>query len=196
MKKYLILFIVLLMALSVNVGTVRAQGERNETRAQMKERVEAMRMEAKQKMNALRVQIKGEKDAAQAKIKELRITGREQALTRFDTAVERINNLRNKVDAYILTLEAKGLDTAEAKSFLTTANAKLNDATAKIAEMNALLSASINQLSKEDKTNLVTLAQDTQKLVREAHLALVDAVKSLKDIVKKKVTEPEPAPVE
>jgi len=196
MKKYLILFVVLLMALSVNVRAVRAQGERNEVRAQMKERVEAMRMEAKQKMDALRVQIKGEKDAAKARIKELRITGREQALTRFDTAVERINNLKNKVDAYILTLEAKGLDTAEAKSFLATANAKLNDATAKIAEMNALLSASIDELSKENRTKLVTLAQDTQKLIREAHLALGDAVKSLKDAVRKKVEELRQTPAE
>ena len=189
MKKYLVLFIVLLMALSVNAGAVRAQSERDEARAQMKERIETMRTEAKQKMKDLRAKIKEEKDAAKAEIKELRITGRERALVRFDVIVARINNLRNKIDARILKLGAKGLDTAEAKGFLATADAKLGDTKAKIAEMNTLLSASIDELSKENKTKLVTLAQDTQKLIREAHLALGDAVKSLKDAAKKKVGE-------
>src|SRR3989344_6158794 len=98
MKKYLVLFIVLLMALSVNAGAVRAQSERDEARAQMKERIETMRTEAKQKMKDLRAKIKEEKDAAKAEIKELRITGRERALVRFDVIVARINNLRNKID--------------------------------------------------------------------------------------------------
>ena len=63
---------------------------------EMKEKREAMKEETKQKIGDLKAKIKEEKDGAKARIKELRVVGREKALERFDAAVERMNNLKNK----------------------------------------------------------------------------------------------------
>ena len=63
----------------------------------------------------------------------------------------------------------------------------LNEAKTKIAEANALLSLSIDELSTENRTTLRTLAQDTQTLLKNAHQSLNDAIKSLRDALKMKV---------
>jgi hypothetical protein len=135
-------------------------------------------------MDALKAGLKNEKNKAKAKIKELRITGREQALMRFDAAVVRINDLKDKVNAEIVKLDASGIDTTDAKNFVATAETKLATAQSNIAQASTLLSGSTNQLSAANKTQLQTLAKDTQTLIVDAHQALNDAVNSLKDAVK------------
>lgn len=236
MKKYIGLFIVLLLAFVVNIKSTRAEdtqdaasairdadraalqlklgGGQNEKQAELKKqreviraemeqkleeakiKIEALRQEAKTKFQALKESIKNEKDAAKAKMAELRITGREQALIRFDNAVSRMNSLSDKLSALITKLSAKGINTTEAESYLGTAKAKIADVSNKIAQMNALLAKSAGELTAENKTTLRTLAQDTQTLIKEAHSALISGVKSLKDQVKatletKKQTEVE-----
>lgn len=218
MKKYLSLFIVLLMAFSISTSVVRAEsgsgsneggprfvnplkrGEIKEKkdeikadweakREEMKAKIEVMREEAKAKMEALRENIKGEKDAAKLKIKELRVTGREKALERFDGVIKRMTALSNKISEHIAKLELKGVNVTDAKSFLATAQEKLDAADAKTAEVNALLATSIDELSAENKTKLRTLTKETQALIKEAHLALKNAVKSLKENIKIKREE-------
>lgn len=209
MKKYLGLFVVLVLAFVINTNSTYAREgdvgsddglsptqklERESLREGMKEKRETLREEfktkreeAKQKMSELREKLKGEKDKAKAKIKELRIAGREKALERFDGAIKRITTLKDKINTHITKLEVKGVNVTDAKAFLATAQEKLDAADAKTAEINALLATSIDELSKENKTKLRTLAQETQALIKEAHGALKDAVKSLKGQVKIKV---------
>lgn len=153
-------------------------------REELKEKREAMREEAKQKMEDLKEKIKEEKDGAKAKIKELRIEGREKALERFDKAVERMTNLKDKILRTITTLKLKGVDVTGAEGFMATAETKLNEAKAKIAEINILLSISIKELTPENKTNLRTITKEIQTLVKETHNALKDSTKALKDAVK------------
>lgn len=210
MKKYLGLFIVLLLALVVNVNAIKAEDEtssdqkttreelqkenreqrdviKNERRdkiEEIKKQIEATREEAKQKMEALREKIKEEKNTIKAKIKEERVIGREKALERFDKAVEKISELKDKVSAQITKLEAKGVDVTNAKAFVIIAETKLTDTKTKIAEAHILLSTSIDQLSKENKTTLRNLTQEIQTLLKESHGALIDALKSLKNGVK------------
>ena len=152
------------------------QAEFKLKREALKNENDARREEIKQKMEDLR-----------EKIKEERITGREKALERFEAAVERMNTLKDRVNDYIIKLEAKGVDVANAKNFVATAETKLNAAVVKITEANTLLSASIDELTSEDKTKLRTLAQETQTLIKEAHQALNDAIKSLKEALKAKI---------
>lgn len=153
-------------------------------REEMKTKIEALREEAKTKMEGLKNTIKSEKDAMKAKIKGLRIDSREKALQRFDGAIARVSEMKDKVNGQIAKFEAKGVDTTSAKAFVATAETKLDEAKAKTAEANTLLSKSIDQITTEDKTKLKTLAQETQTLIKEAHKALQGAVKSLKDAVK------------
>lgn len=154
-----------------------------------KQKLESAREAAKAKMRLLKEGVKTEKDKAKAKIKELRIADREKTLGKFDEAVLRISAVSDKVTVQITKLEAKGLDTTQAKAFTTAAETKLTEAKAKITEINTLLAASVNELSKEDKAKLVTLSQETQKLIKDAHLSLVSAVKSLKDAVNARIEE-------
>jgi len=205
MKKYISLFMVLAIMLVANVGMVRAEddgdkegwgeiklkaevkGDRDEARAEMRLKIETTREEMKQKMETLREKIKDEKDAIKAKMEETRIVGREKALERFDNAIERISEWQIKVEAKIAELETKGVVVTNAKNFLATSEAKLTAAENKIAEINAILTVSIEKLTLENKTKIRTLAGETQTLVVEAHKALRDAVKSLKDEVKIKL---------
>lgn len=158
--------------------------EKEAKREEIKKQIETIREEAKTKMEALRESIKNEKDVEKAKIKELRINGRENALQRFDAAVIRISDLKDRVNTQITKLEAKGINVTNAKVFVATAETKLTNAKNKIAEINALLALSINELTPENKTKLRTLAQETQTLIVEAHGALGDAIKSLKEEIK------------
>jgi hypothetical protein len=155
----------------------------------IKEDFKLKREEAKTKMKGLRDQLKGEKDAAKLKIKEARIAGREKALEKFDGAIKRMTALKDKINEHIAKLEVKGVNVDDAKKFVATAQEKIDAADAKIAEMNALLATSIDQLNADNKTKFRTLAKETQALIKEAHTALKDAVKSLKGQVKVKVEE-------
>lgn len=165
-----------------------------EKRAEIQTEIETTREMAKQKMEDLRAQVKEEKNALTSRVKEERIVGREKALERFDGAIFRVNNLKERVNEHIAKLEAKGVDVTEAINFVAIAESKLGDAQVKIVEANNLLSLSIEKLTKENKTQLVTLMKDTQSLIKEAHRALIDAVKSLKESVKVEIinttTEP------
>ncbi|HEV7702523.1 MAG TPA: hypothetical protein VGO63_03740 [Candidatus Paceibacterota bacterium] len=164
---------------------LKAEMETN--RAEWKAKIEAMRSDAKGKFEALRTGIMAEKDAAKAKIKEARLSIREKALERFGGAITRITGLKDRINTRISELEVKGVNVADAKAFMATAQAKLDAADEKTAEINAFLAVSIDQLSAENKAKLKTLAADTQTLLKEAHAALKDAIKSLKENVKIKL---------
>lgn len=158
-------------------------------REKMKEEIQVVREETKQKIEDLRAKIKEEKDVAKAKIKEARVVGREKVLERFNVAIERMNILKDRVVDNIAKFEAKGVNVTEAKSFIIIIETKLTGVKTKITEANALLSVSIDELTKEDKIKLRTLAQDAQTLMKEAHQAINNAIKSLKESVKLKREE-------
>ena len=146
--------------------------------------IEKARTAAQQKLDALKASLKNEKNKATAQLKQMRLNGREEALTRFDNAVARISTLEDKVNLQITKISAKNIDTTAAKNFVATADTDLNNAKAKITEATTLLAGSTNQLTKENKVKLQTLAKDTQTLIVQARQSLNDAVKSLKDAVK------------
>ncbi|OGI95555.1 hypothetical protein A2917_03320 [Candidatus Nomurabacteria bacterium RIFCSPLOWO2_01_FULL_42_17] len=203
MKKYLGfsvgLFVVLAMTFIANTQTakaeisasvearIKAKADFKITRQALEAEIKTKREESKKKIEDLRAQIKTERDVMKAKMKEERIVGRERALHRFDGAVERMSNLTNKVEANITKLSGKGVDVTIAENLVATAELKLTGAKDKIAEANALLSASSDELTAENKTALRTLAKDIQALIKETHQALREAIKSLKDAVKIKM---------
>ena len=138
-------------------------------------------------MESLRESIKNEKDAAKVKIKENRITGRQNALDRFDKAIEKISVPEARVNALIEKMAAKGVDVAKAKSFMQIVEAPLIEAKIKISEANTLFSVSINKLNAEQKNNLKTITKDIQTLINTAHQSLDNAVKALKNATKLKM---------
>lgn len=151
----------------------------------IKEGIKQLREEAKSKMEALKEKIKEEKNKSKAKIKEERISGREQALERFDEAVKRMDDLKAKVIDQVAKMEAKNtIIPKEVKDLSILTESKLTAAKAKIVEVNNILASSINELSKENKTKLVTLSQEIQTLIKEAHQTLNDEIIGLRQILK------------
>ena len=63
--------------------------------------IQKARTVAQQKMEALKASLKSVKNTALNQIKQLRLTNREEALTRFDSAVTRINTLKDNINAEI-----------------------------------------------------------------------------------------------
>ena len=160
--------------------------ERKDQVEKMREEREALREGAKAKFQTLKEGIKNEKDQVRAKIKEARIIGREKVLAVFDKMTEKITNLKDRIVFQITKLEAKGVDTAKAEEFITVAEGKLGEAETKVAEINALLAISADQLSAENKASLRTLKEEVQNLIKETRQAFGNAVKSLKDSIQAK----------
>ena len=202
MKKYFNVFLIAAFALLISASVASAETtsvkkaekpepaktgklqtlkqEVKEVKETVKADIEKIRTEAKVKMQALRSDIANEKDEAKAKIKNDRLVGRAKALDRFDQIIAQVTNLKDRLNARIAKIDATGTDTSAAKAFVATAQTKLDDAKAKVVEIDTLLTNSIDQISKNDKTKLKTLTQEAQSLVKDAHNALKDAVKSLK----------------
>lgn len=156
---------------------------------EVRDNIKTLREEAKDKMELLRESLKSEKDKAKLRTMEARIVSREKALERFDKVVEKLTGLKDRINAQIVKLVAQGtiMDVEIAKNDLINAQVKIDAAKVKITEANILLSASIDELSTENKAKLKTLAKEIQGLIREANSALNDAVKSLKEALKIKM---------
>lgn len=155
-------------------------------REEVKNKIEAIREASKTKMEKMREALKLEKDKVKAKVKEERINNREQALKRFDLAIETITKNKERTNAHIVKVKALGVDTASTEATLATVDTKLTEAKSKIAEMNTLLATSVNEITKEQKDKLRTLTKDTQTLIKDAHNIIKTSVKTLKDAIKAK----------
>ena len=207
MKKYLSLFVILSVTFVWGINTSKANdglpynysplspknsdisGVTVEEQAKLDKftaEIKTKRDEAQQNLDALKTNIKKDKNKVQANIKEIRLTAREKALENFDTSITRISDLENKVNAQIIKLETKGVVTTDAKTFLATAETETTEAKSKIAEIDTLLTTSINELTAENKAKLKILSQDTQTLIQKAHQAINSTIESLKDATKVK----------
>jgi DNA repair exonuclease SbcCD ATPase subunit len=213
MKKYLNVFLILVLVflISTSVAFAIATPSKNDKAMNLKEKsetekmdlknkiqankeevkaeIEKTREEAKTKIEALKTKIQSEKDKKKAKISEDRILGREKALERFDKIINKLNTLKESVNSKITKLEARGINTDTAKKEVATVEAKIIEAKGKVAEISKILSESTNQLSKENKTKIRQLAQETQALLREVHQSLIKAIKYLRDTLKNKPAE-------
>ena len=150
----------------------------------IKQKIQSLRDAAMQKLQGLKDKITNEKNKAKAKAKQDIVSGREEALVRFDDTIQRIEDQRTKVEKQVSKMEGQGtVISDEIKGLSVTAESKLNDARAKVVEINTLLAKSINQLSKEDKTKLQTLTKDTQGLIKDAQKALNDEVFGLRKLI-------------
>jgi|GEM_PF-2371819 len=160
----------------------------SDLKAQMetiKSKINDLRQVAIQKMNALKIKVQTQVNKVKAKTQGDIITGREEALGRFDTAIQRVEDLKIKVENQVTKIESQGTTiTDDIKGLSVTAESKLNDARAKVVEINTILAKSTNQLSKDDKTKLTTLTNDTQTLIKDAQGTLNNEVVAIKKLLK------------
>jgi len=205
MKKYLSILFVCALVLSFGTSYVFAQTDGSATnlldtnsakntiqaeKDKIRSSVEQIRTEAKQNIENLKLKIQTGKNKVKMQTAIERITGREDVLQKFDTAIEKLSTLKDNINTKITKLEAQDLNTDTAKAEVAIADEKITEAKGKMADMSTLLSTSANELSKDDKTTLKQLAEDVQNLVKDAHLALNEAVSSLKDELQNKINPP------
>ncbi|MEK7588821.1 MAG: hypothetical protein AAB438_03315 [Patescibacteria group bacterium] len=168
------------------VRDARPIDDTNQGAPEEKSQVEMLRAQAQTKMDALKAAIKLERNALTKRLKEERLLGRENALKRFDKAVERVELYQARVDVQIGKVEALNIDVTLAKTNAAIAAEKLNQAKTKIVEIHNMLTASANEITGVTKTNLKTKTKETETLIKDAYQALNDAIKTLKDSVKAK----------
>ena len=163
------------------------QKEMNAEREKTKQDITAKRGELKTKMEVLRESIKKEKNIAKAKTKTDIITGRENALNRFDQVVGNLTDLKDKINNQIAHLKTNNVDTTGAEAFIATSETRLNDLRARIVDAHTLFSASLNELTTADKTSLLNITNDIQSITNDIRDTLNNAIQSLKDsIINKK----------
>jgi F0F1-type ATP synthase membrane subunit b/b' len=151
---------------------------------EVKSKVDTLRAQATTKMEGLKEKIKTEKNKVTAKIKEERLKSREQALARFDVAIERVTTFENRVNVQMDKVAELGIDTTLAQTHVNTAHTKLEEAKTKVLEIHTMLAASTDEIKGDNKTKLKTMVTDTENLLKDSYKTLNDAVKALKDSVK------------
>ncbi len=177
---------------SSETNTIQAQIEQIKENAQTeKEQAQSeitkVRNEAQQKMKAFKTKIQAGKNKIKAQAGVARIADREDALAKFDDAIAKLNTLKDNVNIKIGTLEASGMDVTNAKAQIAITVEKIAEAQAKVADTSTLLSGSLNELSKDNQAQLKQLVEDIQTLVKDAHLALNQAVGNLKEQMQNKI---------
>src|SRR3989344_4810450 len=175
MKKYLGLFIVLVMVFSVST-VIRAEDDASSDDASASKSLKSTERANVQAGLKEKREMKDKRNEGRIMIDQKRKDFKKEMEVKREKMKEEIQVVREETKQKIEDLRAK---IKEEKDVAKT----------KITEANALLSVSIDELTKEDKIKLRTLAQDAQTLMKEAHQAINNAIKSLKESVKLKREE-------
>jgi hypothetical protein len=198
MKKYSVLILVSIFTFFFGINITRADDSISPVNniaptetVKTADEVATSRASAEQKMQDLKDSISNEKNQSKAKLEMDRITGREEALKKFDGAVKKISDLDEKVNTEINNMEAQGVNVIEAKNLIAIAESNLNEANEQIAETEDLFSNSANELGVADKDNLKTLAGNIQNLVTESYQTLGNAIGALENTIQTKTAENE-----
>lgn len=145
--------------------------------------VKFTREDALRRFQELRDSLIGEEDEDKVKTIEERITGREKALERFNTVIEKAESQKEKVEALIIKFKTKGVEVEKAISLVAEAQTKIELAEENNLTAHDLLSASAEELTEEAKKELQTLSKDIQAAIKIAQAKLNDAAKALRDAV-------------
>lgn len=148
---------------------------------------EALMQEAKTKREAFKDEAKQRVEAMKKKLGEERAKRIEQFFNnmarKFENAIDRLNNLADRIDSRLKKTEDAGNDVAKQRDLLKVARDKitavetaLSDAKAKFAEM------AKSENPKEAFKKVKELIKGVAQKVKEAHRALVDVVISLKGL--------------
>lgn len=148
------------------------------------EKIKDFRKETKERFDIMREEIKKEKDSIKMKISEARLENREKALEKFNNALDRVKNLRNRLNEQIKKVEALKIDTTLAKANVAMVDEKLKKAEENIIKINTILATKPNEITPETKKLLKTLSKETEDLLKLSYGVLRDTVKSLKEPIK------------
>lgn len=100
---------------------------------------------------------------------------------KFKRAVERLENIAERLDSRLDTFEEKGADVSEARAKLAEARVQLEEAKAALAAATSALQDLLNSDDPKGAFAAVrTHVQTVKKELREAHVLMVESLRSLK----------------
>lgn len=167
----------------------RAKPEIESVKENYRKEVEVLKDKYEKEIEVLKSKLGSEKGGVEAKAKELKYNNRISSLKVWTNAINRIKNLKERLNKAIEKANANGVNTDIAKASLTAADDKIIAIQAKSDAMKAILIKPL-PMSEADKTSLQTLSKEAQTLTREANALLHKVLKELKEaiIAKKKAT--------
>lgn len=166
---------------------LEAKQKRDALLQEAKQKREILKEEAKTKREAFKEEAKQRVEAMRKKLGDGRAKRVEQffnnMVRKFENAIDRLNNLADRIDSRLKKTEDAGNDVAKQRDLLKVARDKitavetaLSDAKAKFAEM------AKSENPKEAFKKVKELARGVAEKVKEAHRALVEVVTSLKGL--------------
>lgn len=113
-------------------------------------------------------------------VKEFVLKRAEHIASLLDAMIERLTKLSERIQARIDTLEERGVDVSDAKNALANAESKINEAETAVETLKEAVADALNsETPRESLKEVKPLGETTKTAIREAHTALVEAIKTL-----------------
>ncbi|OGI65307.1 hypothetical protein A3A95_03295 [Candidatus Nomurabacteria bacterium RIFCSPLOWO2_01_FULL_39_18] len=193
MKKYISLFVVLLVVFAV-AGVVRAEDTGRESpsrsgvqwREEMKTRREVFLSSLKSSRETFLAELKSRKEewkTTRAELKKMFCQKVEEIITRrFEVVIAQLERFQGKVGEIIDKLESDGKDTTLAEEALDLSRAKLADAKAKLAETKGLVPDDCSDMTPELFGKIKLGIREAKDLLKESREALHQAIQEIKNL--------------
>ena len=195
MKKYLNLFLVLVMVFGIGTSIAKAEEgsgwakpplwnkeakeERKELFKENKGEREAWREDMKERREEWKTEMEKNREEWKKKMEEskgdFKKNGRMKIGMAFMGRIEALSRIAEKIENRIEKLEADGQDTGEAQSFVDQAQNNIEDAEKKMALVKTAIEAG------EDKEVIKTKIEAVKTAMKSAHESLKNAIKEIKD---------------
>lgn len=195
MKKYLNLFLILVMVFGVGTSIARAEEntgrakpplwnkevrkERKELFKENKEERDAWRADMKEKREEWKSEMEKNREEWKKKMEEskgdFKKNGRMKIGMAFMGRIEALSRIAEKIENRIEKLEADGQDTGEAQSFVDQAQNSIKDAEDKMKLVKTAIEAG------EEKEVIKTKIEDVKVAMKSAHENLKKAVEEIKN---------------
>lgn len=143
-----------------------------------KDRLQEKRKEIETKVGEKKAEVRKKLETARAGLVRMYIN---RMSTRYDAAINRLDNLAQRISTRLEKISADGKDVKAYTKSLTEARAKIDSARTKLLETKTALNiVADSELPKTDFENSRKKLSETKDAIAEAHSALVDVVNSIR----------------
>lgn len=178
-------------AFVITVFALHASAEATGTPKTLRGELQDKRQEAKTEIQQKKAEIKTSIDQEKEKIRTERIqfvtqqVGHlvDQMVKRFNTAVDRLTKIADRIDSRIAKIKATGKDTSSAEKLVADARAKIEQAKGDIVKIPGLVTDGIATTTPKEKFgSLRSTAETIRKELEGAQSSLTKAVKVLRGL--------------
>ncbi|OGF62525.1 hypothetical protein A2926_02190 [Candidatus Giovannonibacteria bacterium RIFCSPLOWO2_01_FULL_44_40] len=156
-------------------------------RQEAKTKRDALMQEAKTKREAFKAEAQKRVDALQKKVGEERAKRIDQffnqMVRKFENAIDRLNNLADRIESRLTKTEAAGNDVSKQRDLLKAARDKISAVETALSDAKAQFAAMAkSENPKVAFEKVKELVRGVAQKVKDAHKALVDVVTAIKGL--------------